>query len=87
MLAISVMIGTMYACHVDKKEDQICHISFASDQICLPSFVMGTRYARHIFKIENSFPAKQVHFRSNLIGPYDLPFYCASFPSIGFDRK
>ena len=28
--------------------------------------IMGTRYACHIFKIKNPFPAKHAHFRSNL---------------------
>ena len=61
MLAISVMIETMYA----------WHISFVSDQVCLPSFMIGTSYACHIFKIENPFPAKHVHFRSNPIDGND----------------
>ena len=58
MLVILMIKGT--------KHD--CHVSFVSDQVCLQSFQIGTRYACHIFKIENPFPEKHVNFRSNLIG-------------------
>ena len=77
----------MLAILIKKRTKHACHFSFVRDQVCLPSFPIGTRYACHIFKIENPFPAKHVHFRSNLLWLYDLPFDCASFPPIRFDRK
>ena len=64
-----------------------CHIIFGSDQVCLQSFLIGTGYSCHIFTIKNPFPEKHVHFWSNVIGLYGLPFYCASFLPIRFDRK
>ena len=40
MLAIIVSLRTRYACHLSNKRDQVC----------LPSFLIGTRHACHIFK-------------------------------------
>ena len=72
MLALSVKKGPgMLAMLVKKGTKHACHINFVSDQVCLPSFQIGTRYACHIFKIENPFPEKHVNFRSNLIGGND----------------
>ena len=43
------------------------HFSHDRDQVYLPCSLVGTGNACHIFKIENSLPAKHVNFRSNLI--------------------
>ena len=57
MVAILVMIGTRYACHIVnmililKGAKNACHINFVSDQVCLPSFLLGTRYPCNIYKI------------------------------------
>ena len=57
MLAMSVIKGTMYACHVDKKEDRTC----------LPyQFCFGQGMLAIFSKFKINF--LQSHFRSNLIG-------------------
>ena len=63
----------MLAMLINKRTKHACHFSFVRDQVCFPSFLIGTRFACHIFKIENPFSAKHVHFWSNLIGLWDLP--------------
>ena len=49
--------------------------------------IMGTRYACHIFKIKNPFPAKHVHFRSNLIGGNDAQEKGKSYGPVRFDQN
>ena len=77
MLAMFMTEGTRHA----------CHIGFVWDQVCLPSFLIGTRYACHNLKIKNPFPAKHVHFRSNLIGGNDAQSKCKSYGPIRLNRK
>ena len=57
----------MPAMSMTEETRHACHISFVSNQVCLPSFLKGTRFACHIFKIQYPFPVKHVRFRSNLI--------------------
>ena len=48
MLAMKVMIGTLFACNHENNGDHACNFDNKGDLICLQSHPIGTKYACHV---------------------------------------